>query len=246
MRFTNPLCLLPLLLGCLWLLSSCAPPGSYPRSQPADMSQDRATQNTTDIKQKLKRQQQEIETLQQKVAKLRQEATSQKQTLTQLQKTIKQKQQKGQQQAPTKALKSQTATPPAQEQKESLSGSKTNAMAARKLYRQAFNAQAQGQYQQAAKEYGAFVQQHPDHHFAAQAMFRRGEMLELTQQLDKARQAYQSLVTQYPQSPQAPEALATMARLLKKAGRTSAARNAWRQLQRQYPDSAAAQNSRHP
>lgn len=99
---------------------------------------------------------------------------------------------------------------------------------------------SQRRYDDAAKAFTVFLENHPGSSLAANAQYWLAEAYYVSQKNDQALAAFQKVISDYPASPKVPGALYKVARLEQVRGNPSAAREALQRVLAEFPKSPAA------
>lgn len=98
---------------------------------------------------------------------------------------------------------------------------------ATEIYRNAFAAYTQGNYDEAVHGFGQFVNEYPQNPFAPTAYFRQGEALLAQGKNQQALESFAAIVLNYPDAHKAPQALLKMATLFKKITNPNRHKRLW-------------------
>jgi len=112
--------------------------------------------------------------------------------------------------------------------------------AERKAYDVAFQLLREGRYDEAASEFGQFLQDFPDGPYADNARYWLGEARYVTRNFEPALKAFRAVIEQHPGSAKVPDARLKLGYTLYEMGRLDEAREVLRTVIKQHPDSAVA------
>lgn len=110
-----------------------------------------------------------------------------------------------------------------------------------KVYRQAFEALLNKQYDQGASKMQAYIKRYPTGKYASNAYYWLGEMALLKKNNQQAFDSFEQVVKQFPQSSKVPDAQYKIALINIQQGKTALARVRLEAIKQQYPQSTAAQ-----
>lgn len=107
-------------------------------------------------------------------------------------------------------------------------------------YDTAFEALKQGDYQESARRFAAFLTEFPDGENAANATYWLGESHYVNQRYPDALKSFQALLQQFPNSSRAPDALLKVGYCYHQIGDTQRATQALNSVIQRYPNTAVA------
>lgn len=107
-------------------------------------------------------------------------------------------------------------------------------------YDHAFEALKQGNYQESARRFAAYLAQFPDGENAANATYWLGESHYVNQRYPEALKSFQALLQQFPNSPRAPEALLKVGYCYHQIGDSQRATQTLNSVIQRYPNTAVA------
>lgn len=107
-------------------------------------------------------------------------------------------------------------------------------------YDHAFEALKQGNYQESARRFAAYLAEFPDGENAANATYWLGESHYVNQRYPEALKSFQALLQQFPNSPRAPEALLKVGYCHHQIGDTQRATQTLNSVIQRYPNTAVA------
>ncbi|MEJ2686195.1 MAG: tol-pal system protein YbgF [Gammaproteobacteria bacterium] len=120
-------------------------------------------------------------------------------------------------------------------------GSQPSQAAVRAAYEKALNILKDGQYDQAAKSFEAFLKAHPDSQYSDNAQYWLAETYYVTRKLPKALAEFQKVLAKYPHSAKVPDAQLKIGYINYERQNWSAARQALNKVVKEAPGSTAAQ-----
>ncbi|MCU0756252.1 MAG: tol-pal system protein YbgF [Xanthomonadales bacterium] len=107
-------------------------------------------------------------------------------------------------------------------------------------YDHAFEALKQGNYQESARRFGAYLAEFPDGENAANATYWLGESHYVNQRYPEALKRFQALLQQFPNSARAPDALLKVGYCYHQIGDTQRATQTLNSVIQRYPNTAVA------
>lgn len=107
-------------------------------------------------------------------------------------------------------------------------------------YDHAFEALKQGNYQESARRFAAYLTEFPDGENAANAIYWLGESHYVNQRYPDALKSFQALLQQFPSSARAPDALLKVGYCHHQIGDTQRATQALNSVIQRYPNTAVA------
>jgi len=113
--------------------------------------------------------------------------------------------------------------------------------AVRAAYEKALNILKDGQYDQAAKSFEAFLKAHPDSQYSDNAQYWLAETYYVTRKLPKALAEFQKVLAKYPHSAKVPDAQLKIGYINYERQNWGAARQALNKVVKEAPGSTAAQ-----
>ena len=113
--------------------------------------------------------------------------------------------------------------------------------AARTAYQKALNILKDGQYDQAAQSFEAFLKAHPDSQYSDNAQYWLAETYYVTRNFSKALAEFQKVLTKYPHSSKVPDAQLKIGYINYEQQNWGAARQALNAVVKEAPGSTAAQ-----
>lgn len=113
-------------------------------------------------------------------------------------------------------------------------------MQAQRDYDDAFGRLRDGQFEQAATAFEAFVRRHPDSALTPNALYWLGESHYVNREFDQARQAFARLGAEFPRSDRVPDALLKLGYVSEHQGDAEQAVEIYRRLQENFPDHPAS------
>jgi tol-pal system protein YbgF len=119
-------------------------------------------------------------------------------------------------------------------------GAPADAQAVQDAYDQAFSALRNGQFVQSARQFRAFIQQHPHSALTPNAYYWLGESYYTVQNYDVALQTFQHLVEQFPDSDKTPGAMLKAGYCQDALNKDDAATTTLKSVIAKYPGSSVA------
>jgi len=110
----------------------------------------------------------------------------------------------------------------------------------RKAYDAAFELLKDGRYDDAAKAFRTFLQNHPEGPYADNAQYWLGESYYVTRDFDKALEAFRGVSEKYPDSAKLPDARLKMGYTLYELDRMDEAKTILQKVMKEYANSAVA------
>lgn len=107
-------------------------------------------------------------------------------------------------------------------------------------YDRAFDALKQGDYQESARRFAAYLAEFPDGENAANATYWLGESHYVNQRYPEALKGFQALLQQFPNSPRAADALLKVGYCYHQIGDTQRATQTLNSVVQRYPNTAVA------
>mgnify|MGYP002790019134 FL=1 len=107
-------------------------------------------------------------------------------------------------------------------------------------YDHAFEALKQGNYQESARRFAAYLADFPDGENAANATYWLGESHYVNQRYPEALKSFQALLQQFPNSARAPDALLKVGYCYHQIGDTQRATQTLNSVIQRYPNTAVA------
>lgn len=112
------------------------------------------------------------------------------------------------------------------------------------VYEAAMDLYRNGQYQEAASGFGAFVDAYPNSLQIDEARFYEGSSLYASKRFSAAIQKLQAFISSSPKSPRAPDALMVIASSQVEMNDLASAQKTLQRIASEYPDSPAADTAR--